>query len=298
VSRKKKKMKGKARKAAKVDAAGASPAPVARVVSSIPAANDEAARGPLLSLLSQPQLRLRMPNYVSSLITSFSCTHGWNHSEYAYEHDCHKFIEAALEVFQESLICRTIGSSLSDRIEMSFEKTGHILVENCPKIWNDSVSLDWIASAFITIGTELVLQDATNDSYHYLCINAIAYSECLRQNVAKLQKSQPAIYFARVDDLIFADMRRIISYLKKRISCSCLDAKYEEVKSLPKMGRCVTCEGKFELSSLMSCGSCRKEHYCSVACQAADWESHKGECKIWKKWFANGGSASNQLSQA
>mmetsp|Transcript_19364 Transcript_19364/g.33012 ORF Transcript_19364/g.33012 Transcript_19364/m.33012 type:complete len:85 (+) Transcript_19364:169-423(+) len=66
----------------------------------------------------------------------------------------------------------------------------------------------------------------------------------------------------------------------------------------PKMGLCSTCKGKFELSSLMSCGSCRKKHYCSVACQAADWESHKGGCKIWKKWFADGVSASNQLSQA
>jgi len=258
VSRKKKKMKGKARKAAKVDAAGASSAPVARVVSSIPA-------------------------YVSSLIPSLSCTHGWNHSEYAHEHDCHKFIEAALEgaknSSQESLICRTIG--------------------NYPNVWNDSVSLDWIASAFTTIGTELVLQYATNDPYHYLCITkAISYSEYLTQHVATLNKSQPNIYFARIDDLIFADMRRIISYLKKRIPCSCLDAKYKEVKSLPKMGLCSTCKGKFELSSLMSCGSCRKKHYCSVACQAADWESHKGLCKIWKKWFADGVSASNQLSQA
>ena len=96
----------------------------------------------------------------------------------------------------------------------------------------------------------------------------------------------------RVDELLIGNERRLVSYSKKRIPCSCLDAKFREVKSFPKMSCCSNPECSLpgnkvevELSAMMSCGGCRRAHYCSESCQAADWEAdHKEECKIWRKW--------------
>eukprot|EP00985_Skeletonema_marinoi_P034055 scaffold42913_cov226-Skeletonema_marinoi.AAC.2 len=47
----------------------------------------------------------------------------------------------------------------------------------------------------------------------------------------------PAMYLARLIDLILCDERRIISYLKKRIPCSCLKSSYNAVKHLPNQER-------------------------------------------------------------
>eukprot|EP00986_Skeletonema_menzelii_P000122 scaffold26_cov137-Skeletonema_menzelii.AAC.1 len=161
-----KKARGKARKArkkAKVDDAGVvvSNAPAA-VVSSIHVhggndEHEEAALG-LGPLLSLSQLRLRKPNNASSFSTSLKCTHGWNPFECAHGHDCHKFIEAAWGVFQFQARVR--------------------------------VRLEWIASAFIAIGTELVLQYA-KDSRH--CFNTkagLSDFDRFRVMVAKKQKSR------------------------------------------------------------------------------------------------------------
>jgi hypothetical protein len=103
--------------------------------------------------------------------------------------------------------------------------------------------------------------------------------------------SQPLMYVAKIVDLIWAEERRTISYLKKRIPCKCLNEKYKAVKSLPKMYTCcnITCslpDRSVNLSAMMTCGGCRREHYCSEECQAAHWEDHKDACKKWRKWNA------------
>ena len=277
---KKKKAKGKARKAKKAAADAAdgvvvSPASVARGVSW----NDEheAELGPLLSLLSQlrlraAKLRLRKPNNISSLSASLPCTHGWNPSEYPHGHECHMFIEAGLESLQNK------GMFAKNMYSQKYQK-----------IWSNSDRLNWMVSALIAIGTELVLQGAPVSC---LGLEVIAHSETLNQYLlAKVHKIQPAMNCSRILDLQHADMLRSVSYMKKRIPCSCLDAKYKEVKSLPKKSVCSKCAKKVGLSSLMSCESCRKAHYCSKACQEGEWKFHKVECKIWKKWHDNNGSS-------
>ena len=281
---KKKKAKGKARKKkakkAAVDAAGVvvSPAPVALGVSSIHGGSgeQEAALGPFVSLLSQ------LRNVVSSSSTSLSCTHGWNPFEYDVDHDGHKFIEAIVEMIENRETFHNIVLfSLDYR---NFIRSDSIRLD---------LIVDWIVSSFVSIGTELVLPEGANLACHYFAV--IAYSELMRQ-VAD-HKTQPAMNFARIVDLQHGDMRRFVSYLKKRIPCSCLDAKYEEVKSLPKKGQCSNCFEKFELCSLMSCESCRKAHYCSKACQKAHWKAHKEYCKIWTEWYANNGGSGAATNQ-
>ena len=193
---------------AKVEASGLF-SPVPRKLTSVTNDEDDA-RGPLFSLLRQ--LRLRNPNFRCSVncasATPAPCTHGWDHSKYTSgaEHECNKFIERALELFQNE-------SNIWGKIEEDYKEY--------PKVWTDTVSLEWIATAFISIGTELILQQDSNESNNYLC----AFSELLRQYAAVgVQKSQPLLYNARFHELVWADKRRLVSYMKKRIPCSCLYA--------------------------------------------------------------------------
>lgn len=80
--------------------------------------------------------------------------------------------------------------------------------------------------------------------------------------------------------------RALISFLKRRISCSCLDDKYRDVKSLPKMGlcynkKCPLPKRKAERSKMFCCTRCGLYSYCSSECQKVDWPDHKYDCNCY-----------------
>ena len=79
------------------------------------------------------------------------------------------------------------------------------------------------------------------------------------------------------------DEHTLISFFKKRISCSCLDGMYKQVKSMKKLGICYNfyCTLPYcraERNLMKSCSGCRSVNYCSRACQKMDWLRHKGYC--------------------
>eukprot|EP00984_Skeletonema_dohrnii_P027098 scaffold16545_cov86-Skeletonema_dohrnii-CCMP3373.AAC.4 len=155
------------------------------------------------------------------------CTHGWDPTKYPADHDCNKFIGDVLRVFKESSKSRGVaGFAVGEAV--SFTR------DIFPDVWSDSASLEWIAAAFISLGTYARIHGEV-----YLCATAMGFSESLKQHVACFHVgSQPLIYTAKIDDLLWAEERRTVSYLKKRIPCKCLNAKYKAVKSLPKMYTC------------------------------------------------------------
>eukprot|EP00984_Skeletonema_dohrnii_P012312 scaffold4982_cov92-Skeletonema_dohrnii-CCMP3373.AAC.3 len=214
-----------------------------------------------------------------------SCTHGWTHDEYADNHDCHKFIVTFIEATREAF---RRAKTVSD----TFQAVKFATFEKYPDIWKDPTQLEWIASAFVTIGVEVLVQGDNNDGRRFLVVSSVTFSELIHQHVAfALHKYVPAMYSARLNELLHADNRRIISYLRKRIPCSCLNVHYNVVKHLPKKGICcfLDCSHpsrKVELSKMWSCGSCRREHYCSETCQAAEWSCHREDCKVWREWEA------------
>ena len=79
-------------------------------------------------------------------------------------------------------------------------------------------------------------------------------------------------------------MHTLVKYFRKRIPCSCLDGKYDEVKAITKLGFCFNPECNFEMSGelerskTMYCSRCRCATYCSRECQKADWARHKSYC--------------------
>ena len=81
-----------------------------------------------------------------------------------------------------------------------------------------------------------------------------------------------------------ADLRTLVKFFKKRIPCSCLDMKYEEVKSITQV--CFCCNDqcklpgrKVERSKSLRCARCLSVTYCSRDCQKSDWRRHKMVCK-------------------
>ena len=86
------------------------------------AAKTEAARGPLFSFLQQ--LRLRKTN-------NNGCTHGWDPTEFPADHDCQKYIETAVGIFDAS---DTVGEALIAAVKATAEKY--------PAVCGDSASLE------------------------------------------------------------------------------------------------------------------------------------------------------------
>ena len=210
------------------------------------------------------------------------CTHGWNHDEYANDHDCYKLIVDVLKGFRRT-----------DNTYKFLGATNEVMLKY-PEITSDPSKLEWIASAFVSFGTELFLTEPYDKC---ACAYAVCYSDWIHQYVAtRHKKSAPTISWTRLHELLFADKRRLIGYLKKRIPCSCLDSSYKAVKHLPKNGLCcsVSCSvpGRLvEVSKMWSCEDCRRRHYCSEECQADDWPRHRKNCKVWSHWEVNGGSS-------
>ena len=89
-------------------------------------------------------------------------------------------------------------------------------------------------------------------------------------------------------DLREGGEREVVRFFSKRVSCSCLKAKYSLVKkSQPiRMGECSKCKRSKQRSSLMLCGYCKVTQYCCKECQAADWPNHKGLCMHTQKLVA------------
>ena len=86
--------------------------------------------------------------------------------------------------------------------------------------------------------------------------------------------------WTKMNELLSADDHTLVQYNRKRIPCSCLDEKYQEVKSVKKIGLCVNpnCNlpgRRVERSKMFSCTRCGAVNYCSVECQKANWKDHK-----------------------
>ena len=136
-----------------------------------------------------------------------------------------------------------------------------------------------VVSYFLHNGTMLIL-DGGDDNYFNSAILARFFEEWLKVEV---HKSQACIDWPKVTESARCDKHTLVKYFWRRIRCSCLDEKYEEVKSITKMGvcfnqHCAHPKRSVERSKLRCCSRCRSVTYCSRECQAADWSLHKSFC--------------------
>eukprot|EP00984_Skeletonema_dohrnii_P003631 scaffold1230_cov97-Skeletonema_dohrnii-CCMP3373.AAC.7 len=124
-----------------------------------------------------------------------TCTHGWNPAEYPDNHDCYKLIEDVIKALRRP---KTVHDTFHAAKDAAFEKY--------PDIWADPTQLEWIASAFVSIGVEVLVQGDNNDGRGFLMVSSATFSEWIHQYVAcELHKSVPALYSARLNELLHAD---------------------------------------------------------------------------------------------
>lgn len=139
-----------------------------------------------------------------------------------------------------------------------------------------------IKSFFLSEGTKFILDGNYDDSR--ISAMAVKCFDCLSIAVQKEGKTvDPAAAPAKMMELSLADEHTLVQFFRKKISCSCLDEKYEEVRSITKMGYCwndkCPLPGGIRRSKMLCCTQCRKFSYCSRECQMVDWPNHKEICR-------------------
>ena len=201
------------------------------------------------------------------------CTHGVDlfHDDVAI---CVELMDRFEEVYCDSIYvkCQPRSESFSAAIDATYEKYS--------AVWDDPAKLGRVVSLFVAEGTQNILDGNIRAS------RGMATLACFLELYVEVRslKSQSKMAWQRMAELGTADINTLVSFLRKRIPCKCLDKKYKEVKATPKMGVCCNAECslpdmKVERSKMMYCTGCSKVAYCSPECQQAAWPKHRVLCK-------------------
>ena len=145
-------------------------------------------------------------------------------------------------------------------------------------IWEDSTKMKIAVSYAVFAGAQRIVR---GDLVQPRCYAVIA--RYFEQYIAvALDETQALINWLKIEE-VSSDNHTLVKFFRRRIPCSCLDEKYEEVKDMTKMGICCNpqCQIPYNLverSKTKCCSRCRCVTYCSRECQEADWSRHKPSC--------------------
>mmetsp|Transcript_27735 Transcript_27735/g.74641 ORF Transcript_27735/g.74641 Transcript_27735/m.74641 type:complete len:260 (-) Transcript_27735:91-870(-) len=90
--------------------------------------------------------------------------------------------------------------------------------------------------------------------------------------------------------------RGLVLFLDAFHTCGCLRPRAEEMKQLPRMGKCCFCKTQLPITQLKMCSRCRFEQYCSPACQRGSWNTHKRRCRALAQGLAAAAAAASNAS--
>eukprot|EP00986_Skeletonema_menzelii_P009999 scaffold4693_cov149-Skeletonema_menzelii.AAC.1 len=168
-------------------------------------------------------------------------------------------------------------SDCEARFKSAIDATKHDYI-----FWNDSSKLELVLSFLLAKGSRLVLDGDLTKA------RIIASVSCYFQDFIAVEftKNKSVIEWRKIEVLHNerCDQHTLVSFFRKRIPCSCLEGKYEEVKSITMTGLChnrkCPLPGRIvERKALKLCSRCRQVLYCSKECQRAEWPVHKCVCK-------------------
>ena len=198
------------------------------------------------------------------------CTHGCPSLSAGEVKFCQEFIDAFTAEFL---------SLCADKVDA--KKAFHAATDTTLEVYEEiyASKLDKVISILLCNGTQGILDG--NNGRAQLCASFACHFETFM--AVTWHKTVDMANVTKRCDLNGADDHTLVSYYRKRIPCSCLDEKYEEVKSVKKMGRCYNqnCShpgGKVERRKMFTCTRCGLANYCSVACQRAAWKEHRERC--------------------
>ncbi len=198
------------------------------------------------------------------------CNHGWKGVISA------NFVSAFRQSFEEAEYNCTPVPNIDRRLMDAEDFT----MEEFADVWSDPTKMESVMSAFLFFGTDTILVGDYDVARH----NAV-YARYFEQYIAvEMKQTQPLFRWNKIAETQKADMHTLVKFFKMRIPCSCLDMKYEEVKSISKMGMCFNphCAlpgGMTKRSKTLYCDRCLCITYCSRACQKSHWKQHKSTCE-------------------
>jgi hypothetical protein len=199
------------------------------------------------------------------------CSHGFKPSSRSQHVLCYEFVKT-YGTEHDTAVTRN-----EDGFKMGITAT----VQKHPEAWHNQASIETIICYCLSKGTQHVCEGDHNGARLYA-----ALARYLEEVIAVENNIQNDIYWTKVFELCGADEHTLVKYFRRRIPCSCLDEKYEEVKNVTKLGLCYNpqCplpDRKTDRSKLMHCTRCRQANYCSIECQRAAWSYHKAFCVDW-----------------
>eukprot|EP00984_Skeletonema_dohrnii_P011224 scaffold4462_cov119-Skeletonema_dohrnii-CCMP3373.AAC.7 len=255
-----KRNKGKARKVAKAKAREAAEEERGD--------NSHATNGLQQSLIEQMQRRLQFGTSPTQ-----KCRHGFDNM---FDSICAQFADAFRDAFGDSTDDK--NNNLLDCLLAAEDATKDEFAD----VWEDSAALKLMVSYFLSMGAQDILDRNHNDDARELAI----FARYIEQYIAvELHQTQAVMSKPKIHELeIRADKHSLVKFFRTRCPCSCLDAKYDEVKATPKKAYCCNLQCKFpypywvKRSKTMYCSRCRNVTYCSPECQKADWTRHKSYC--------------------
>ena len=153
-------------------------------------------------------------------------------------------------------------------------------IKSNPQIWHNCNYRKMVIDILLNVGTNLMLS-CLDSSTNIAMAAAIAittfenYDEKIE--VESIYKTRAVV--AKVGDIRCGNMRDLLKFYSKRLSCLCLKKMHSEArKTLPKVGKCFSCNAVKERALLSVCSRCRVNQYCSRECQVAHWPKHEKFC--------------------
>ena len=201
-----------------------------------------------------------------SAVNTEGCEHGFVHV--SEDDDC--YYKTFVKAFIDGFFCVDDSG-----FKAAVEATEH------HDVWDDSSKLERTRLLFLAHGTNLVLSGDLRLA-HVIASMGYYFESYIKVNFAK---TRAVIDRRKIAELYnpSIDEHTLVSFFNKRIPCSCLRDKYNEVKSITKTGICYNAKcSRFrrviERKAMMSCCRCLQVSYCSKQCQQHDWPEHKLEC--------------------
>ena len=162
-----------------------------------------------------------------------------------------------------------------------------------PHVWTNVMKMKIIQSYFLAMAANCVLDGETEIAHR-----CASYGSYLKEiiDVIFLQ-TKAEMDSSKSPELLVCDEHTLVRFVQKNIPCSCLDEKYNQVKTtVEKMGICgnPSChrpDRMMKRSDMMVCTRCKSEYYCSAICQQIRWPTHKQRCNEThkaKKEFKSG----------
>jgi hypothetical protein len=221
-----------------------------------------------------------------------NCTHGYNPSSIFQARFCEEFVKTFMESYYAST--REGGNNRDDRLKSALGAYNTaITTSTMTKIASRNKSnKQCIHPCCLAEGTKIILDGKSDVVFLYAVLSSFTKNanEAADGLLNRLNRQ-------KLIELIDGDEHTLVQFFRKQIPCSCLDEKYKEVKSIPKMGVCYN--GNCPLpgnmvvrSKMLQCTGCCDGYcvsYCSRECQEAHWPHHKefcGEIKTAKELAA------------